>query len=222
MALDTFGDLKTYITRARRDTAYDHWTEAQTEDDLNLGIQWFCEQMPLATGFGTFELAPDADNAAEYVPPLGSDCDEIIHLQTGLRALAITTPADAFARDSNWDTATGTPIYYIPHYRRDSQERHVIRVLPIPDEALTDLKGEYSRVHPWLSEDTERLLIPIQYRIYAAAYALHLGYAADKQETQDLQKAAYWLGRAEEGATKARKKAARHFDRSPATVTLQR
>ena len=229
MALDTLGDLKTYVQRTRRDynidtlaVTYEHWTEAQTEDDLNLAIQAFCDEVPLATVFGTWEQAPDAENTGEYVPPAGYDLDEVIYLKTGTSRLTPTTVAELSALDLDWDTRTGTPVYYIPHFRIDGGERHIVRVVPLPSTALTDLKGEFTRVHPWLTEDTERPLIPIQYRMAIAAYALHLGYAADKQETQDMEKAAYWLGRYQDAVKRAKRKAARRFDRSPSTVTLQR
>jgi len=222
VALDTFGDLKSYVARARRDTAYEHWTADQTADDLNQGIQIFCDEVPLATVFATFEQAPDATTAGEYVPPLGLDLDEIIHLQTGRRALIPRTPAELFATDTDWATREGTPLYVVPNYRRDPQERQVLLVVPRPASVLTDLMGEFTRVHPWLTVDTERLLIPVAYRPAVAYYALHLGYAADKQEQQDLAKASYWLGRYEDTKRRAKKKASRHFDRSPSTVTLQR
>ena len=222
MALDTFDDLKAYIARARRDEDYDHWTEAQTEDDVNNGLQEFWDEVPSGTVWTTLEQAPDATSAAEYVMALtDGDIGEIVHLQTGLRRLLPATPSELFERDTAWDTRTGTPTHYIPAYRRDTNENLVIRVWPTPAATLTDLKGEATRVHPWLAAG-QRTLVPVQYRMAPVAYALHLGYAADKQETQDLSKAAYWLGRYQAIVKRAKRKTARHFDRSASHVTLQR
>lgn len=227
MALDTLGDLKTYIQRARRDSSgdtatYEHWTEAQAEDDINQAILAILDEVPLATVFGTFEQAPDASSVAEYVPPLGYDLDEIIHLQTGTRALTPKTPSELFALDSQWATRTGTPLYYVPNYRRDSQQRGVILVSPTPSAVLTDLKGEFTQTHPWLTTDTERTLLPLALRPAIAYGALHLGYLADKQETQDDSKARYWERKFLDAIARGKKKAARRYDRSPQTVTLQR
>lgn len=228
MALDTFGDLKTYIQRTRRDATgdtpgYDHWTEAQTEDDINNAIQEFWDEVPSGTEWVTFEPAPDALDASEYVADLTrGDIGEIVHLQTGYRRLLPATPTDLFARDAGWDGRAGTPTDYIPAYRRDSNEKLVIRVWPTPDAALTDLKGEFTRVHPWLISDDERLLVPVQYRMAVVAFALHLGYAADKQETQDLVKASFWLAKYRDYLKRAKRKAARRNDRSAPTVALQR
>lgn len=223
MALDTFGDQKTYVARARRDTAYEHTAEAQTEDDLNLGIQMFCDEVPLVTAYTTWEQAPDASSLGEYVPQLGVEVDEIENLATERGPLKPKTPAELAAYDVNWRTTTGNgTLFYVPNWRRDAQGRLITLVYPLPTAVLTTLAGECTRIHPVLTEDAELLLIPLAHRIAPAYWALHLGYAADKQETQDLTKAKFWEDKFWEVVRRAKKKATRRYDRSPQTVDLQR
>ena len=220
--LDTLGDIKAFVADKRRDTAFEHWDEDQTVVDINLAIQWLTDEVPLATAFGTWEQAPDATNTAEMVPPLGHDLDEVISLKDGTTNLRQATPAELAVLDSDWDTRVGEPTHYIPDFRRDGQERQIVRLYPKPSAVLTTVTGEYTRVHPWITASTARLLVGIQYRIAVAAWALHLGYAGDSQESQDLSKAQWWERKALDALARARKKTARRHDRSPATVTLQR
>lgn len=227
MALDTLGNLKTYIQRARRDASgdtatYTHWTEEQTEDDINNAIQEFWDEVPSGTTFEVFAQVSGGTDA-EYVPTTAANnISEIVHLQTDDRRLIPITPSELFERDSGWNAREGEPTHFIPNYRRTATEKMVIRVWPTPAAVLTDLRGEFTREHPWLTGDSDRLLVPLPYRMAIVAYALHLGYAADKQETQDLTKAAYWLGRYQHIVRRAKRKTARHFDRSASQVTLQR
>lgn len=220
MALDTFGDLKTYVARARRDTGYEHWTEAQTEDDLNQGILAFCDEVPLERVVVQFVQAADAENAAEYEPDLGVVADEILHLQTGNNLLRRATPAELFTLDTEWRTTTGDPYMFVPAYRPNRPG--VVRVYPLPSAVLTDLYGEVTRQHPYLTEDAEVLQLPKPYWMAVAYYALHLGYLADKQETQDLEKSSVWLGRYQDAVKRARRKAERRFDASPQVSYLHR
>lgn len=220
--LDTLGDIKAFVANKRRDEDFEHWDEDQTVVDINVAIQWLTDEVPLATAYGTWEQALDATNTAEIVPPLGHDLDEVISLKRGTTNLTPTTPAELAAQDAGWDTRVGEPIRYIPDFRRDSQERQIVRLVPMPAAVPTDVAGEYTRVHPWITTSTDRLLVGIQYRIAVAAWALHLGYAGDSQESQDLSKAQWWERRALDALARARKKTARRFDRSPSTVTLQR
>lgn len=224
MALDTFGDLKAFTALRRRDTGYEHWTEAQTEDDVNLGIQWACDQVPLATVVTTWQQAPDATSLSEYAPPEGFILDEVKHLQTGHRKLTARSPAELFEFDTGWLARTGTPIHYIPNYRRNaSDESQLIWVYPTPTAVLTDLVGEFVQQAPWIAsgDDGARLLIPQPYRIAAAAWALHLGFAADKQETYDLEKAQFWEQKAIAALKRLKEKSGRQFDGGPQTSTPQ-
>jgi hypothetical protein len=220
--LNTLLDLKTYIAGKRRDADFEHWDEDQTVTDINLGLQWFIDQVPLATVFGTWIPAPDAQNAAEYVPPQGFDLDEVLHLQTGGRKLSPKSPAELFAISTSWDTEVGAPIHYVPNYRRNAEEKQVVLLWPTPEATLTDLLGECTREAPWLVADDDRLILPVQYKIGAAAWALHLGYLGDKQETYDEAKAQLWRGIAMDNVHQARKKAGRGGSGEPMTVTLQR
>lgn len=149
-----FSDLYGLVRTKLQDSADTRWTLQEKKDALNLALRDFCTRTRITEGLYT--LAQNGASTSEYVAPAGTELAEIRRLTTGNFRLFHITTGEAFSQFAGqWKTITGSPLYAVyGDYKRTTDGGLIVKVIPDPGVALTDLDCEGLAV-PVLSADTD-------------------------------------------------------------------
>ena len=165
-------ELIGYINEAERETAI------RTHELIDAETSEVC-QIDVVTGTHTYEI----HNKIITI--------ERAKLLTGLRPLSETSWKDIEAVRPDWETATGTPEYYMRDWQKGK-----IRLYPIPiaDGTLNlnvyRLPLDDMELDSWDADEPE---IDAQYQDKMLSWGMHLAYQKDEPNTLDPDKVMFYL-----------------------------
>lgn len=215
-----FSALYALVRTKLMDASDTRWTLQEKKDALNRVYQDFCTRSRMVRGLVTLtaSASPTANGTvtSEYLAPSGSEILDIDTLTTTVYVLQHIGMRDAFDLfPGNWNTITGQPIYAMwGDYGRDSSASMIVRVVPDPGAALTDLRAQCVYVPAALSADTDVPAFPSTWH-----NVLAVGACADLldkgDDAQDLQQASYYRQQYESNLSQATAASLRGFDGRP-------
>jgi hypothetical protein len=209
-----YGAIRTKL----QDSADTHWGLQEKKDAINRVLRDFCVRTRITEGLVT--LTQNGTSTAEYIAPTGSELERIDMLTTGNFELVHITVKQAFRiYAGQWKTMTGQPIEAVyGDYGRTTGGGLIVRVIPDPGTALTDLEALGLTI-PVLSLDTD--VPPFQTTYHDCLVDGACAELLEKDdENEDMQQAAYFRQKYEAGVMKASAAVGQNFDASPKAVRI--